>query len=173
MVQSRVVWEQNATKIHHVPCVDGLGISEEQRGKAFKRLEKVREIDLSYKGMDILGTELSTLDALTSLYKLDLSHSELHKLPEVIGFLRSLTHLFLNDNYLSSLQPKIIRPLKHLQELDLRNNKLNDLSLDITELIYLRRLSVQGNPLKDDEKRKLMMLGWIGIDIAGECQILL
>ena len=179
MVQSRVVWEQNATKIHHVPCVDGLGISGEQRGKlkAFERLEKVREIDLSYKGMDIIGTELSTLDALTSLYKLDLSHSELHKLPEAIGFLRSLTHLFLNDNYLSSLQPKIIRPLENLQELDLRNNKLNDLSLDITELIYLRRLSVQGNPLKDDETRKLMMLAhnktWIGIDIAGECQILL
>ena len=105
---------------------------------------------------------------------LDLSHNQLYELPEAIGSLLPLTHLFLNDNYLSSLQPISIRRLANLQELDLRNNKLNNFSLDITELSCLRKLSVQGNPLKDDETRKLMKLAnnerWI--DIAGECKIL-
>ena len=112
--------------------------------------------------------------ALRSMCKLDLSHSQLYKLPEAIGSLPSLTHLFLNDNYLSSLQPEIIRGLVNLQELDLRNNQLKDFSSVITELSCLRRLSVQGNPLKNDETRKLMKLAhnerWI--DIAGECKIL-
>ena len=112
--------------------------------------------------------------ALRSMCKLDLSHIQLYKLPDVIGSMRSLTHLFLNDNHLSSLRPKIIRRLVNLQELDLRNNHLEDFSLDITELSCLQRLSVRGNPLKNDETRKLMKLAnnerWI--DIAGECKIL-
>ena len=111
---------------------------------------------------------------IRSMCKLDLSHSQLYELPEAIGFLPSLTHLFLNDNHLSLLQPEIIRRLVNLQELDLRNNQLEDFSLDITELSCLQRLCVQGNPLKNDETRKLMKLAnnerWI--DIAGECKIL-
>ena len=118
--------------------------------------------------------DLHRLRAFRSMCKLDLSHSQLDELPEAIGFLPSLTHLFLNDNYLSSLQPEIIRRLVNLQDLDLRNNQLKDFSSVITELSCLRRLSVQGNPLKDDETRKLMKLAnnerWI--DIAGECKIL-
>ena len=112
--------------------------------------------------------------ALSSMCKLDLSHSQLYELPNVIGSLPSLTHLFLNDNHLSSLQPTIIRGLVNLQELDLRNNQLNNFSLVITELSCLQRLSVHGNPLKTDETMKLMELAnnerWI--DIAGECKIL-
>ena len=170
MVQSRVLWQHNARYLHDKKY----WAFRDLRRMAWKRLAKVQEIDLSYKGMDSPGTELSwTLFALPSLRKLNLSHSELHKIPSVIGFLLSLTHLFLNDNYLLSVEPEIIRQLVNLQELDLRNNKLDDFSLDITELSYLQRLSVQGNPLKDDETRKLMMLAhWIEIDIAGECKIL-
>ena len=122
----------------------------------------------------IQHSNLDRLPALRSICKLDLSHKGLRKLPEAIGSLPSLTHLFLNDNKLSSLQPEIIRRLVNLQELDLRNNLLKDFSLVITELSCLQRLSVQGNPLENDETRKLMKLAhnerWI--DIAGECKIL-
>ena len=141
-----------------------------------KRILEVRQMDLSYQGMPITlpGQRLYKLSNFISLSKLDLSHNELHETPGDIRWLPSLTHLFLNDNYLSSLQPEIIRLLVNLQELDLRNNKLNDFSFDITELSCLQRLSVQGNPLRNDETRKLMMLAhekrWI--DIAGECLIL-
>ena len=170
MVQSRVLCEQNADALE--VAVDELDMS--RRLEALARVAMVHEIDLSYQGIDSLREKLFKLYAFHSLCKLDLSHNQLDKLPMAIGSLLSLTHLFLNDNYLSSLQPEIIRPLVNLQELDLRNNELNDFSLDITKLSCLRRLSVQGNPLNDDETRKLMKLAhnerWI--DIAGECKIL-
>ena len=168
MVQSRVLYREK------IPVIDGLTMWKLK--PIFERIRRrraeVQEIDLSYKGFfDVIRLDL---DGFFSLCKLDLSHSILYELPESIGFLLSLTHLFLNDNYLSSLQPIIIGGLVNLQELDLRNNKLNNFSLDITELSCLRKLSVQGNPLKDDETRKLMKLAhnerWI--DIAGECKIL-
>ena len=129
---------------------------------------------VSFRVSEIQHLDLDRLPALRSICKLDLSHYQLYEVPEAIGSLPSLTHLFLNDNDLMFLQPEIIRRLVNLQELDLRNNQLNDFSLDITELSCLQRLSVQGNPLKNDEKRKLMKLAhserWI--DIAGECKIL-
>ena len=182
MIQSRGVFKRPLGRLHRfnyrrIP--DELDQTERDKGRLRLREEmisKVRQMDLSYQGMPIKWSwkPLYELSDFISLSKLDLSHNELHKTPEAVGSLPSLTHLFLNDNYLSSLQPEIIRRLVNLQELDLRNNKLNDFSLDITELSCLQRLSVQGNPLKDDEKRKLMMLAlkkrWI--DIAGECKIL-
>ena len=176
MVQSRVLLEENTAAFEIV--VDELSLKLLRRREALARLGKVQEMDLSYQGRSSPGffkvlSPMQSLD-LRVLCKLDLSHNQLSHLPTTIGSLLSLTHLFLNDNYLSSLQPIIIRRLVNLQELDLRNNKLNNFSLDITELSCLRRLSVQGNPLKDDETRKLMKLAhnerWI--DIAGECKIL-
>ena len=180
MVQSCVLCQENASALDEFEIVvDELDMVE--RDKELARLAKVQEIDLSYAASSSVASfspepYVDSLDlrAFCSLCKLDLSHNQLHELPESIGSLLSLTHLFLNDNYLSSLQPIIIRRLANLQELDLRNNKLNNFSLNITELSCLRRLSVQGNPLKDAETRKLMKLAnnerWI--DIAGECKIL-
>ena len=172
MVQSRVLCEENGSGFFAGLVVDELDMLRKK--EALERLPKVQEIDLSYQGISRLPSFRLDMELFRSLCKLNLSHSQLDKLPVSIGFLLSLTHLFLNDNYLSSLQPTIIRRLVNLQELDLRNNKLNNFSLDITELSCLRKLSVQGNPLKDDETRKLMKLAhnerWI--DIAGECKIL-
>ena len=173
MLQSLVLCREN----RHAFLFNMVMVMDEpdmlRRIEALARVEKVQEMDLSYQVISF-GGPFFDFSALCSLCKLDLSHNQLDKLPASIGSLLSLTHLFLNDNYLSSLQPIIIRRLVNLQELDLRNNKLNNFSLDITELSCLRKLSVQGNPLKDDETRKLMKLAnnerWI--DIAGECKIL-
>ena len=180
MVQSRGLCQENAYALDGFKIVvDELNMVE--RGEELARSAKVQEIDLSYTAISSPAffsleryVESLGLRVFCSLCKLDLSHNQLFEIPESICFVLSLTHLFLNDNYLSSLQSKIIRRLVNLQELDLRNNKLTNFSLDITELSCLRRLSVQGNPLKDDETRKLMKLAhnkrWI--DIAGECKIL-
>ena len=184
MVQSRVLCKKNAAEVsevfgHSVCLFVGKRIIRKiKEGLEREMRAKVQELDLSYHGISSLaiftpafiGMDPLSFNGFCSLRKLDLSHNQLDKLSESIGSLLSLTHLFLNDNYLSSLQPIIIGRLVNLQELDLRNNKLNNFSLDITELSCLRRLSVQGNPLKDDETRKLMKLAhnerWI--DIAGE-----
>ena len=177
MVQSRVLYENNPLGFIGDLLVDELDLRgrDERLARRRERRAAVQEIDLSYQGIsDEFGANLLELGGFCSLCKLDLSHNLLYKLPESIGSLLSLTHLFLNDNYLSSLQPIIIRRLVNLQELDLRNNKLKNFSLDITELSCLRKLSVQGNPLKDDETRKLMKLANNErlIDIAGECKLL-
>ena len=174
MVQSRVLYREKISVSDPLTmwALKPLGGLKPIFERIRRRRAEVQEIDLSYKGF--FGVKRLDLDDFCSLCKLDLSHSILYELPESIGSLLSLTHLFLNDNYLSSLQPIIIGRLVNLQELDLRNNKLNNFSLDITELSCLRKLSVQGNPLKDEETRKLMKLAhnerWI--DIAGECKIL-
>ena len=185
MIQSRGMFERPLVRLvgrrnhSHILIGDELDrkkMEEERPRVKEERILKVRQMDLSYQAMPITlpRLRLYKLSDFISLSKLDLSHNELHETPGDIRWLPSLTHLFLNDNYLSSLQPEIIRRLVNLQELDLRNNKLNDFSLDITELSCLQRLSVQGNPLRNDETRKLMMLAhekrWI--DIAGECLIL-
>ena len=174
MVQSRVLFQENVGAFHQI-VVDELEMMVTD--KELARLAKMQEIDLSYAAFPSvcpMYVDSFNLGVFCSLCKLDLSHNQLIELPESISSLLSLTHLFLNDNRLFSLQPIIIRQLANLQELDLRNNKLYNFSLDITELSCLRRLSVQGNPLKDDETRKLMKLAhnerWI--DIAGECKIL-
>ena len=174
MVQSRVLCQENASAFHRI-AVDELEMMAAE--KELPRLAKIQEIDLSYEAIHSersMYFDSLNLGVFCSLCKLDLSHNQLFELPISISSLLSLTHLFLNDNRLFSLQPIIIRQLAKLQELDLRNNKLYNFSLDITELSCLRRLSVQGNPLKDDETRKLMKLAhnerWI--DIAGECKIL-
>ena len=175
MVQSRALWAENTDALcSRTFDIERIDLEMVIKAMKVQRLALVKEIDLSYQGIFRVLLDIESLDlcAFCSLCKLDLSHSQLFTLPKSIGSLVSLTHLFLNDNYLSSLQPEIIRRLVNLQELDLRNNKLNNFSLDITELSCLRRLSVQGNPLKDDETRKLMKLAhnerWI--DIAGECK---
>ena len=181
MIQSRGTFQRplGLRHDHFTPIVDELDRMkrEKARLKEEERVSReVRQMDLSYQGMPMTlpWQRLYKLSNFISLSKLDLSHNELHKTPGDIRWLPSLTHLFLNDNYLSSLRPEIIRRLVNLQELDVRNNKLNDFSLDITVLSCLQRLSVQGNPLRKDETRKLMMLAhekrWI--DIAGECKIL-
>ena len=166
-------WGRRAATLLVLYCFMYLGMMIQSRVFFWNR-NAISRMSIENYSLAFRRWKLQGRPPLRSMCKLDLSHSQLYKLPEAIGSLPCLTHLFLSDNHLSSLQPEIIRRLVNLQELDLRNNKLNNFSLDITELSCLRKLSVQGNPLKDDETRKLMKLAnnerWI--DIAGECKIL-
>ncbi|CAH3113512.1 unnamed protein product, partial [Porites lobata] len=102
MVQSRVlVWNRNVLLSSPLPLMEIYGIP--------LTISPIENLDLDV---------LDRTPALRSICKLDLSHSQLYGLPEAIGSLPSLTHLFLSDNHLSSLQPEIIRTLVNLQELD-------------------------------------------------------
>ena len=104
MVQSRTLWRESKFTFDPVNTVlEELDVS--MREKARARLAKVQEIDLSF--FPVRDMESLLLGVSRSLCKLDLSHNQLYELPEAIGSLLSLTHLFLNDNYLSSLPPII------------------------------------------------------------------
>lgn len=117
-----------------------------------EQLRHLPVVDLSYGGF-----ELTPYITSKTLSMLNLSHNGLVALPEAIGDLSSLTHLFVSDNYLSFL-PATLKRLKHLRVLDLRNNQLQELLNDIIDLSFLERLSVKGNPLAVEEIRKLMEL---------------
>ena len=105
------------------------------------------------------------------IQSLNLSYSNLGKLPRFFLFpLETLTCLEVNDNRLSFL-PTILRCLKGLQELDLRNNQLKKLDV-VRELPNLKKLSVEGNPLSLEEIKRLLKhvdttTRKIIVDIAG------
>ena len=105
-----------------------------------------------------------------NIRRLNVSHNELKELPEGIGTLINLTHLFASYNRLSILPPTM-KHLKKLQVLDLRHNELN--RLDIGELKHLEKLYLEGNPLPLQVIRRLMeqmnsRSHKLFIDITGE-----
>jgi leucine-rich repeat protein SHOC2 len=83
------------------------------------------------------------------LSKLSLKNSQIAILPEsIIGLGHYLTHLYLDENNLTSL-PENIGNLFILKELNLANNQLNDLPTSISMLSNLTYLDLNGNPLAD------------------------
>lgn len=117
-----------------------------------EQLRHLPAVDLSYGGF-----KLTPYITSKTLSMLNLSHNGLVAIPDAIGNLSCLTHLFVSDNYLSFL-PVTLKLLKHLRVLDLRNNQLREVLNDIIDLSFLERLSVKGNPLAVEEIRKLMEL---------------
>lgn len=79
--------------------------------------------------------------------KLDLASLELNRLPEEIGKLKFLKHLYLYKNKLSCL-PTEIGELKNLQTLFLTGNRLEYLPKEIGELSNLTELYLGFNRLK-------------------------
>lgn len=75
---------------------------------------------------------------LNQLELLDLSCNDLESLPEEIGNVRSLTHLLLDNNLLSSL-PSSITKLTNLKSLNISFNKIEVLPI---ELLHFRGLEI-------------------------------
>ena len=75
----------------------------------------ITELDLGYKGLTSLPSEIGQLQNLTALY---LWENNLTSLPPEIGQLQNLISLWLSGNDLTSLPPEIGQ-LQNLTELDL------------------------------------------------------
>ena len=142
-----------------------------------------KTLDLSKRALDSNRMELDNSIFILRRWKLslahvrslNLSHNNFAGLPDIFLELINLTCIYVNDNSLSSL-PEGMRSLKGLQELDLRNNRLQRLDV-VRELPKLRKLLVEGNPLTREEIRSLFKLvdrttRKIFVDIAGSvtCQ---
>jgi internalin A len=128
--------------------------------------DKVTELDLSFKGLttlpseigqltnlqslDLFSNQLSSLPSeigqLTNLQSLNLQSNQLSSLPSEIGQLTNLQSLYLQSNQLSSLPPEIGQ-LTNLQSLYLQRNQLSSLPLEFGQLTNLQSLNLQSNQL--------------------------
>ena len=86
---------------------------------------------------------------LTNLQELCISNTTLIELPKNIYNLKNLTKLDLRDNELKKI-PKGVYKLKNLKELNLGNdgygnNQIGELSKEIGNLIYLKRLNLSNH----------------------------
>ena len=109
-------------------------------------LEHVTQLNLS----GVRLTEDGANDFLRSfprLRDLQLNNNALSRLPEAVDSLDALTRLEVSHNRLrnSAELQRQLRPLQHLEWLDLSMNTLD--SLDVTGLNQLRTLNVSGNRL--------------------------
>ncbi len=72
--------------------------------------------------MDLLKT-IFVLIKLSNLKSLHIENDRLHSLPKQINEFKKLENLFLNDNFWNAI-PRL-EALNHLQNLDLKGNKIN------------------------------------------------
>jgi len=101
--------------------------------KEIEKLEKLKEIDLSYNQLLTLPEGIERLENLEILY---LKNNYIKNLSNKIGNLKNLKKLDLKENQLHFL-PKEIEKLKELKEINLKNNKIKELSNKIWMLIII------------------------------------
>ncbi|KAL4649130.1 nephrocan-like [Arapaima gigas] len=89
--------------------------------------------------------EASALKNCIHLTNLALEQNLLSAIPE--GLPESLVRLDLKGNHIETVRKQEVRPLRRLQVLNLRNNRLSSLDLTTLELLpQLRKLFLDGNP---------------------------
>ena len=113
------------------------------------------EIDLGGQGLRALSDALFRYQFLTKLY---LNFNKLDHLPPSVGRLKNLTHLDLSSNQLVEL-PEEVGMLTNLQKLLLFDNQIQSLPFEMGFLYNLETLGIQGNPLDEDLKTKIMHEG--------------
>lgn len=94
----------------------------------------------------------------TFLEKLYLNHNKMKVLPPQIGQLKHLSHLDVSGNELSAI-PEEIGMLTNLKKLLLFDNNLHSLPHEIGYLYQLDTLGIEGNPLADVLKSRIMQDG--------------
>ena len=105
----------------------------------------LRTLDLSYTNIKKLP---ETIWKLTNLKILDLSRAKIEELPEWIGELTNLKRLNLRDTKIEEL-PGSIGKLTNLEELDLRDTKIEGLPEWIGELTNLEWLDLSGTKIEE------------------------
>ncbi len=112
-------------------------VADELEFRSESRQKQIRNEELQAKIQEAIEKQLPTLD---------LSNSQISKIPESIGNLSNLTRLILSNNLLTKL-PESIGNLSNLTELYLDNNQLTKLPESIANICNLTELSLEENPL--------------------------
>ncbi|KAE9541797.1 hypothetical protein AGLY_003788 [Aphis glycines] len=98
-------------------------------GKYISRLDL--ELNLSNNQISKLPDQLS---GMKNLKKLNISYNSFVELPEPIANLPELTTLIANNNFIIDVNVRILESrLKHLKEVDLKDNPLNTSTVDALE----------------------------------------
>lgn len=92
------------------------------------------------------------------LRKIYLNWNKLNTIPPQIGQMRFLTVLDLSMNNLDYL-PQEIGMLTNLKRLLLFDNRLEDLPFEMGSLFQLEMLGLEGNPMRQDYKDRLVEHG--------------
>ena len=92
------------------------------------------------------------VESLTNLTTLDLSHNYLNQFPTSLLFAKNLKILLLSHNFIVDIPNEIfsllIENYNQLIQLDISENKLQQLSSKIGELKTLKSLNIHGNQIK-------------------------
>lgn len=112
-------------------------------------------LDFGGQNLRVLTPSLFSYTFLTKLY---LNYNKLSVLPEGIGRLRNLTHLDVSLNELRVLPPEI-GMLVNLKQLLLFDNHIEYLPTELGSLFQLEMLGIEGNPLQEDQKSRIVEHG--------------
>ncbi|CAI6366518.1 unnamed protein product [Macrosiphum euphorbiae] len=99
--------------------------------KFTERFPTITELNLSHNQISKLPDQLSEMK---NLKKLNISYNSFVELPEPIAHLGELTTLIANNNFIIDVNVRTLEScLKHLKEVDLKDNPLNASTVDALE----------------------------------------
>ncbi|CAD5120466.1 DgyrCDS9033 [Dimorphilus gyrociliatus] len=111
---------------------------------SFYLFQSLRTLDLTHN--QLVRVEIQGLHRLELLY---IRHNKLEDLP-TFESCHSLKEIYAGNNRLKSINNQIVHNLaKSLIVLDIRDNKLNEISSDIVKLTELQRLDLTNNNLSN------------------------
>jgi len=149
--------------IDQAPAEEALEEGDEERTRAAANADTARQdwnaLDLSGQGLKALSGSLFRYEFLTKLF---LDDNQLSSLGPVVGQLRRLTHLDISHNQIREL-PEEIGMLVNLRELLAFHNGLQTLPDEIGYLFKLETLGIDGNPLDNSLRERIMRDGTKGL----------
>ena len=137
---------QDLKILQEIVSLNGLTVSAQDLGLQVWEKGRLTWLALGEDDLQIhlLPENIGQLDGLTHLY---LSGNHLKQLPASIGKLRKLEALYLNDNALTQL-PESIGELVKLEQLYLNGNRLTTIPASIANMAALRNLYLNGNQIQ-------------------------
>lgn len=136
--------------LHHT------GVSSNTLSLAHHELKELpRNISDDVTALDVSNNEIeillpTSLEKLSHLEYVNLSHNKLYLLPSELGELRHVTTLILKSNQLSEFSlPKELAAMVTLQELNLSGNKFRTIPDQLLNLHQLRSLQFGKNEISE------------------------